>query len=207
MYDEISKKDGIYQLIKNDIMTGLVKPGEVMKEGVLAQKYQTSKTPVREALCILAFENLVQVLPRAGYLVKSITIKDVIEVFQLRQLLEEEAAALATKYITEEEIQELEKNFDYSGLVLQKGPAWNRQFHLLIAHACGNSRIEHTIQQVYNEVDRIILLDPMLIRGDDLSEHICIVQAMRERDPESARVCMRAHIEKARERVLGRLSS
>lgn len=205
MEEEISKKDDIYQQIKDDIMTGVIKPGEVLKEGLLAQKYNVSKTPVREALCILAFENLLQVLPRAGYLVKAVTVKDVIETFQLRQLLEEEATALATMRITEEEIQELEKNLDYSGLVIEKGTAWNRRFHLVIAHACGNSRIERAIRQVYDEVDRIILLDPKLISSDDSNEHAIIIEAMRARDPNAARASMHRHLEKVRERVLRRL--
>jgi len=205
MENELSKKDGVYQLIKEDILKGVIKSGEVLKEGQLARQYQVSKTPVREALCILAFENLVQVLPRTGYLVKAITVKDVLETFQLRLLLEEEAVGLAVKYITEDEIREMEKLLDYSSLVLEQGMSWNKRFHMIIAHACGNSRLERAIRQNYDEVDRIVLLDPYLLGLDGTNEHEYIVKALREHDPESARVCMRAHIEKVRERVLGRL--
>jgi GntR family transcriptional regulator, rspAB operon transcriptional repressor len=204
MENEVSKKDGVYLQIKADILKGVIKAGDVLKESGLAQQYNVSKTPVREALCILAFENLVQALPRAGYLVRAITVKDVIETFQLRLLLEEEAAGLAVKLITDSEIQELEGMLDYSGLVLEKGTAWNKRFHLIVAHASGNSRLERTIKQIYDEVDRMTLLDPMLIRGDT-DEHKCIVKAMREHDPQMARKCMRAHIEMARDRVLGRI--
>jgi GntR family transcriptional regulator, rspAB operon transcriptional repressor len=204
MDSDISKKEGVYQLIKDDILKGVIKSGEVLKEGELAKQYHVSKTPVREALCILAFENMVQALPRTGYMVKAITVRDVIETLQVRQLLEEEAAALAAQRITEEEIIELEKLLDYSGLVLETGTEWNKRFHLIIAHACGNSRLERVILQIYDEVARISLLDPYLIKSDASNEHILIVKAMRERDSETARACMHAHIEKVRERVLGR---
>jgi|WetSurMetagenome_2_1015567.scaffolds.fasta_scaffold385921_2 GntR family transcriptional regulator, rspAB operon transcriptional repressor len=205
METEISKKDGVYLQIKGDILKGVIKAGDVLKEGVLAQQYSISKTPVREALCILAFENLVQTLPRAGYIVKAISVKDVIETFQVRLLLEQEAASLAAKHITPAEISELEKLLDYSGLVLENGSAWNKKFHLIIAHACGNSRLERVIKQVYDEVERITLLDPMLIQGEASIEHFLIVKAMQEQDSESASAYMGKHIETVRERVLGRL--
>jgi GntR family transcriptional regulator, rspAB operon transcriptional repressor len=202
---DLSKKDGVYQLIKDDILKGVIKPGDILKEGVLAQQYQVSKTPIREALCILAFENLLQTLPRTGYIVKAITMRDVIETLQVRLLLEEEAAALAAQRITGEEILELEKLLDYSGLVLENGTTWNKRFHFIIAHACGNSRLERIIHQIYSEVARISLLDPYLVKSDAPNEHVCIVKAMHEHDSESARACMRAHIEMVRDRILRRL--
>ncbi len=205
MDEELSKKEEVYQSIKNDIMTGVVKPGEVIKEGLLAKKYNTSKTPVREALCILAYENMLQVLPRAGYLVKPITIKDVIEVFDLRELLEVKAAALAAKYITPREIHALEKYLDYSDVVLETGASWNREFHCIIARACGNSRLERMIRLLYDEVNRIILLDPELVSGDDIQAHVCIVDALKRQDSADSAACMLSHIVGARERVLGRL--
>lgn len=216
MNKDKSKKEGVYQLIKDDILKGVIKSGEVLKEGALAQQYQVSKSPVREALCILAFENIVQPLPRTGYMVRTITVRDVIETLQVRQLLEEEAAALAAQRITEEEILELEKLLDYSGLIqdkqsdpsrvsLENGTAQNKHFHLAIAHASGNSRLERVILQIYDEVARISLLDPYLVRDDGNVEHLSILKAIRNHNSEMARSCMSAHIEKVRERVLGRL--
>lgn len=80
-----------------------------MNEAALAAKYGVSKTPVREALTMLAFEEWVTSLPRTGYVVTEISMRDIQESYHLRTLLEVEAAALAAGRITADQINQLEK--------------------------------------------------------------------------------------------------
>src|SRR5918997_618134 len=96
-----------YEALKQDVLTCALRPGAQIFEAELATRYGTSKTPVREALSTLVQEGLVQVLPRRGYLVAPITLRDVQEVFQLRLLLETAAAELAAEHITEEALRQL----------------------------------------------------------------------------------------------------
>lgn len=65
---ELSKKHEIYEAIREEIIARELEPGSIINEGVLAKKHGVSRTPVREALLMLAVENLVNPLPRAGYI-------------------------------------------------------------------------------------------------------------------------------------------
>src|SRR6187399_774147 len=98
----ISKKVEVYGSIRQDIISGTLKQGEIINEGLLAQKYSVSRTPAREALLTLVAEGLLSSLPRAGYMVTPVTIRDVQEAFHLREILEVEATRLAAQQITPE---------------------------------------------------------------------------------------------------------
>src|SRR5918999_630461 len=129
-----------YESLKQDILTCLLRPGTQIFEGELAARYGTSKTPVREALNLLGQEGLVQVLPRRGYLVAPITLRDVQEVFQLRLLLETAAAELAAEHITEEGLRQLRAlvavRYTYRDRAsYARFLRANRDFHIAVAQA------------------------------------------------------------------------
>jgi DNA-binding GntR family transcriptional regulator len=100
----------LYQQVRDKIVSGVIKPGAILTEAGLADKYGVSKAPVREALVLLGHEGLVESMPRVGHVVASFTVQDVLETFHLRSILEAEAASLAAERITEEGIAALLKN-------------------------------------------------------------------------------------------------
>ncbi|WP_394162522.1 GntR family transcriptional regulator, partial [Galactobacter valiniphilus] len=79
--------------LRDRVITGVLAPGTVVIEPALAQEFQVSKTPVREALQRLTHEGLFEVLPKRGYLVRAMTQADLHDVVELRELLEPVAAA------------------------------------------------------------------------------------------------------------------
>ena len=84
----------LYDDIRRDIVGGTFRPGDLLRERELAAKYGVSKTPVREALSLLAQEEMVKAVPRAGYMVTQLTMRDVQEVYHLRLTMEPMAARL-----------------------------------------------------------------------------------------------------------------
>src|SRR5690606_10767984 len=86
-----------YEQLKNLILDGELRPGEPMREQQLAERTGTSRTPVREALHELAREGLVRLVPGRGAFVAEISIPDLLELFQLRDVLEPYAARLAAR--------------------------------------------------------------------------------------------------------------
>jgi DNA-binding GntR family transcriptional regulator len=94
----------VYQKIKRDILSGVYQPGEQLSANQLADHYQVSATPVREALNALEQEDFIEVIPRVGFFVARITIKDIRDMFEYRIILEGASAEMAARSITEEEL-------------------------------------------------------------------------------------------------------
>jgi DNA-binding GntR family transcriptional regulator len=198
----ISKKVEVYGCIRQDIISGTLRQGEIINEGLLAQKYGVSRTPAREALLTLVAEGLLSSLPRAGYMVTPITIRDVQEAFHLREILEMEAVRLAAHQITEAQIETLDaKKMGVPGYL---NPAYNRDFHHTIAVASGNQRLARLIDQLLDDMERMLVYDPHINQPPDPSEHQRIIDALRAGNAAAAQEAMCAHLRLVKARVLER---
>lgn len=197
-----SKKVEVYGCIRADIISGTLKQGEIINEGMLAQKYGVSRTPTREALLTLVAEGLLSSLPRAGYMVTPITIRDVQEAFHLREILELEAARLAAHQITLEQLQVLEAK--KMGVPTYLNPQFNREFHFTIALASGNLRLARLIDQLLDDMERMLVYDPHISQPHDPAEHQHIIDALRAGDAAAAQEAMCAHLRMVKSRVLAR---
>ncbi len=196
--------DRIYRQLKEEIISNLIEAGSVLVESELARQYGCSKTPVREALARLRHEGYVAAIPRRGYLVTSLTLRDVLEGYYLRALLEGEAAELAAARMTAEGIAELEACLTFrSGRELG---LLNRRFHTAIAEMAGNKKLKAFIVQLLDEMDRILTLDPAMSYGEPyMVEHREVVDAFHRGDGAAARKAMVRHIEASKARVLGKM--
>lgn len=199
---ETSKKNEVYFALKQAIISGAIPPGMMVNESELAQRYSVSRTPVREALILLGQEGFVESLPRAGYLVTQLTVSEVQESFHLREVLEVEGARLAANSITEPEILGLEKHI--LGIPPEINPGYNREFHMIIARASRNRRLARLVEQLLDEMDRILIFDPQMAGPAQPDEHQVIITAMRAHNPDDAQDAMRAHIRAVKTRVLER---
>jgi DNA-binding GntR family transcriptional regulator len=190
-----SLKQEVYDGIRQDILNGTFLPGDLLKERELAAKYGVSKTPVREALSLLAQEEMVKAVPRAGYMVTQLTRRDLQEVYQLRLTLEAMAARLAAENITDEELEELQALTSTSDP--QEARAFNHRFHSAIARASGNFRLAKMIEGLLDDTDR---WDPLVVARLSaallLTGHREELEALRTRDPDIAEQAIRKHVER-----------
>jgi len=207
----IKKKDIVYQSIRREIIALELEPGEILKEADLSKHYNVSKTPVREALIVLAHEGFVEAIPRIGYRVTSVSMQDALETFHLRALLEVEAAGLAAQRISDDEITALKENVyresQFSQQSINYDTYWklnqlNQEFHYSIALASRNSRLANLIKQLIDEMERVLSWDPNL--GEDFEDHNTIVDALEQRNKTKAEKAMKKHIEATRSRILDR---
>jgi DNA-binding GntR family transcriptional regulator len=182
---KISLKREVYEDVRRQIVAGTFEPGDLLRERELAAKYGVSKTPVREALTILAQEEMVKAVPRAGYMVTQLTTRDIQEIYDLRLVLEPMAARLAAERITEEQLQELERLASPS--TRDEAVVFNHQFHLEVARASGNSRLAKMIGQLLDETDRWTgVAFPNLSDAEYRRGHKPELNALRTRDPDIA---------------------
>lgn len=207
--------DKAYREIKDLILTSALRPGELVAAHTLAARYGMSRSPVSQALTLLSQEGLVRAVPRVGYVIPSVSIADVQEIFQLRLHLEglgaELAAAAATDAAidrfasTDAEVREMAASLAVDDpAIVRLSIETHASFHLMVAGLSGNSRLVGYIRGLLDESQRIQSLDPRFRYhiGFLVGAHRDVIDALRSRDPNSAREAMQKHIRQSQERIL-----
>jgi len=194
-----------YQVLRRDILTCAIEPGSEISEADIADRLSISKTPVREALGRLRVEGFVKTFPRRGYQIVPLTIADMDELFDVRTMVVGGCGEIASERITEEELERLEELAEASydratSANLDKFISANRDFHMAIAKAAGNRRLEELVYKLLDELERFFYIGA---RKRDLntevhSDHHRIVEVLRKRDPAAARRIMMEHNEATR---------
>ena len=210
MARETVLRQQVYEKIKHDIMTCKLAPGEPLSENQFLERFGVSKTPIREALTSLVQDGLVEYTPNRGFMVTTVSVIDIQEIFEARIFIEAELFRLAVKKISDGEIDELEKqsqvqadvkSSDYAETFLES----NRKFHIALAAAGRNSRLLWYYETLMNEAQRLFYMDVSNHHQDFRwgHGHEGILQALRSRDEQAGVTVIRDTLENARKRILG----
>ena len=204
--EEIERKKGvslveqIYESLLEKIVSGTLKEETVLSEVAVAKELDVSRTPVHDALRQLAKDGLVERVAGRRARVAPFTREDVFEIFELRILLEPEAAALSARRMDLPVLSPLKESLaELRSLIGQ--PAWKEKwaehdadFHETIARESGRKRLAADISR-YRLLHRGLNL---LGTSEDMSgavdDHARILDAIADGDPERARSEMRAHL-------------
>lgn len=199
----------VYEELKRQILVGEIAPGTRMMEVELADVMGVSRTPVREAIRKLEKEGLVTIEPRKGAYASNISIKDMVDVLEVRQGLEGMAAAIASGKITERQKADLLNVVKkYKAAVesanIEEIIKYDEEFHSMIISISGNK----TLMQVFSTVQELALRF-RYIYYDDFNryesmprEHQLIEEAIMSGDAEKARVAAGDHVSKLKEFIL-----
>ncbi len=198
-----------YQRIRLGIVECRLAPGQRLTEASIAARLQVGETPAREALRRLVLEGLVRVAPRHGYAVAPITLRDVHELFELRLLIEPAMAGLAAVHSPASAIARLRElgqigYADGSQDSVRKFLRANTEFHEYIAHLSGNERVAHVLSQLLAESERLINFGMLTHPQSEstVDEHQKLIEALANKDAESARAIMERHVTTARQMVV-----
>lgn len=190
----------IYKQIKLDILNLKIKDGDFLTLAELADKYNVSKTPIRDALGALEIQGYLKSLPRKGYLVKVVTQKNIRESFQMRFIFEKSAVNLAVKVANDSELEdilELAMKFP-DGAQKSKIVEFNElnnMFHMAIVKAAHNSLLIEMCEGVMENLSRILMIDcNQLEFANEKEEHINIAKALVERDGKRSEELITEHI-------------
>jgi DNA-binding GntR family transcriptional regulator len=183
---ERSLTDRVYRSIKEDILAARV-GSKPMVEAAMARKYGVSKTPVREALRQLAHEGLVIVLPRKGYLVRPMGVSDIVEVMDLRRIVEPPLAAAAAR--------ERLLNGSVATPPTLESLLLSLRVHEFIAEIAGNSRAATLVRSLLDEATRIPWLAPGLRIYPEQGEHDDLLADISRGDADGAERAMAAHLD------------
>ncbi len=201
LYEEVAEllRQRIFKASKGDM-----EPGAWIDELKLAAEYGISRTPLREAIKVLATEGLVTMKLRRGAYVTEVNDKDLRDVFHLMAVLEADAAAAAATLATEAQLQELEalhQQLEKSTKDRVKFFTVNEAFHHKLLEVANNRWRDQMVADL-RKVMKLNRAQSLLKAGrieESLAEHRAIMAALKQRDPATAQKAMRAHIESGQE--------
>jgi DNA-binding GntR family transcriptional regulator len=188
--------------LRRAILSGELRGGMRLVQGDLAELFEVSTTPVREALRDLSGEGLVRFDPRKGAVVGDLTGKELHEIYMLRELLAPVALRLAVPRITDQLIAKLRELHDK----MAREPTsaeWvddNRNFHISIYDAADSPRLSAFIRGLEDSSVMYIgssLKDVPSLRSDAIHDHAAILDALERRDADAAIAATLNHLELA----------
>jgi DNA-binding GntR family transcriptional regulator len=199
--------EDVAELLRQRIFSRELQPGGWIDELKLAEQYGISRTPLREALKVLATEGLVTMKVRRGAYVTEVNDKDLRDVFHLMAVLEADAASAVAQIATDKQLQEL----DALHQQLEKAAkdrkdhikffTINEAFHIRLLEIADNKWACQMVADL-RKVMKLNRAQSLLKSGrieESLAEHSTIMDALKKRDAVAAQTAMRAHIESGQE--------
>lgn len=195
-------RDVVFNTLREAILKGDLKPGERLMELQLAAKLGVSRTPIREAIRMLEQEGLAVTIPRKGAEVARMTLKDMEDVLEIREALDELAVRIACEKITDEQLKKLisvKEEFEMNTRSgdLKKIAESDERFHDIIYEATGNPKLVVMLNNLREQVYRYRV---EYIKNPEhypvlIAEHEAIVDGVKNHDAKKDRGAMHEHVE------------
>ena len=201
-------RDVVFNTLREAILKGDLKPGERLMELQLASKLGVSRTPIREAIRMLEQEGLAVTTPRKGAEVAKMTLKDMEDVLEIRDALDELAVRIACQKISDAQLKQLEdmkELFEKSTQTgnVKKNAEADVTFHDVIYEATGNPKLVTLLNNLREQVYRYrveYMKDPKNY-PTVIAEHEAILESLKNRDVKNAVEAMHVHVANQAEAV------
>ena len=205
----LTAQEAVLEELRSWILTRRIKPGAPIRQDTIAADLGVSRVPVREALKILEGEGHVIYRRHRGYTLVDLDVEDLVEIYRIRRLLEDEAVRVGIPNLLEDDldrmfeaIQDMERASS-EGNIIELTSA-NRRFHFGLFEASALPRLQNFIRMLWDSSDpyrSMYFLDEKH-RNTVNREHREIIEAVRARDVETALLLLDQH----RENAVGELS-
>ncbi|MDJ0821562.1 MAG: GntR family transcriptional regulator [Paracoccaceae bacterium] len=210
--DTRSSGELAYEKLLSSLRSGVFTPGARLREEEVSEALGLSRTPVREALRRLEADGIVEHRPRIGAVIRSLSHTEVVELYEMRLVLERTAAEMAAKHGAEAEFDTLDTLNDRIEAERENAAlaaAINQDFHRCLYLAARNRFLMEAARALNNS---LLLLGPTTFTDAGriavvVDEHRAIVTALRNRDAEAAGVAAEAHLQTSLRQRLASLSA
>ncbi|MFC7704208.1 GntR family transcriptional regulator [Plastorhodobacter daqingensis] len=193
-----SQGSGAYRRLLEEIRWGTLAPGTRLRETELAERFGMSRTPIREAIRQLEADGLVVHLPRQGATIRTLDYPEIMELYEMRVVLEGTAARMAAQAASMIELAELRTLNEELAQTSEAARLYelNRQFHLTLFDAAKNRFLIRAISGLQKTM---MILGPTTLIAPDraaeaVKEHYVILDALEARDGDAAEALMRNHL-------------
>ena len=202
-------RDVVFNTLREAILKGELKPGERLMELQLAAKLGVSRTPIREAIRMLEQEGLAVTIPRKGAEVAKMTEKDMEDVLQIREALDELAAKIACEQISEEQLEELVATmheFEESTKTdnVKKIAEADVKFHDIIYQSTGNPKLVNMVNNLREQMYRYRFeyIKDFSQHERLVEEHKVIYESIVKKDKETASNMAKVHIDNQKKAII-----
>ena len=203
-----SLADQAYEAIKHQIITLQFKPGAYLNEASISKRLGIGRNPVHLAVRRLVLEGMLEVMPRKGVIVKPASLKEVLDIIEVRLLNESYCVRLAAERATEAEIAEMADILD-QGVEsakrrdIERQMLLDRDFHCAISRAARNTVLADILRNLHERSLRFWFISLVDQRHGEAvgQEHTAILDAIRSHDADAAEAAMRRHVEAFRANV------
>lgn len=196
-------KNKAYKYIKDKIINCEYSPGDFLDEKKLIEEINSSRTPIREALNKIEQENLIKIIPKKGVIVTEISLKDILDIYQLRELIESNAIIEFGNQYSKEKLIKFKNLFAENKLNQMEFYKTDDMFHGYITEKYNNHYISELMDTVRVQNQRLRLLTGS---SHDITpaeyEHTEIIDMIISSNYKSAAKAMRKHIELSKNRTL-----
>ena len=193
----------VYRQLKSWLLECRMVPGQPASEVELARECHTSRTPVREACNRLAQDGWITRIPRKGYVVTPVSIKDLLQIYEYRKVLECFTAEKAANVVSRDQLESLEQIIrveSQPGSDLNEIVRASDAFHLRVAEIAGNQRVFDQLKLTLEYCHRLATFAARTEHG--WTPHGEIFAGLQARRPSEARLAAATHIEYARDQML-----
>lgn len=194
-------KDYAYRVLKDNIMSIQLKPGDLLSESDLSQKLNISRTPIREVLMKLKAEHLIEVKPQSGTYISLIDWNLIEEAVFMRYTLEKEVLTQACESFPEELVMELEKNIFAQSLIINKPEndiefhALDKEFHKLLFLGTNKVHIWDSITSISTHYNRMRLLSEMKSNKEQIvNQHKIYLEMIKNKSLDGIENVIKGHI-------------
>ncbi len=206
----VSLADQVFERLETDILSGKYNRGDVMTEGKFADDLGVSRTPVREALRRLEQEHVIEMTAR-GIMILGVTEKDLADIYEIRLSIEGIAASRAAVSDNQEIFAQLKEALDLQAYYVEKKDPdrikfQDSLFHETLYRLSGSTVLYDTLLPLHKKVQKFrrVAVQSESRAEASLAEHRAIFEAIEKKDADAAAKAMKAHIENARNHILGR---
>jgi len=208
-----STAQNVYALLRSDIVLGVLRPLDAIRENEIAERLAVSRTPVREALLRLANLGLVDIFPQSGTRVAPIRLEKVKAAQLIREAVEVEVVRRACETASDDDFSALQHLIEDQVIAANRNDLrrlfeLDEEFHRAIHRAAGLLSVADELEDVKVHLNRLRFISVNWPRGADkiTSEHEAILSALRARDKKRAAEAMTVHL-RAVLPVLDRMSA
>jgi DNA-binding GntR family transcriptional regulator len=192
----------VVRLIREDILDGVLPPGQRLVEGALCEAYGVSRTVIREALRQLESEHLIQVRPNLGPIVTVLSVSEIKAIYVVRAALEALAGRLFALNANEAQAKELIRLRDRLDKKYRHGDVDSREeikaeFYQLLSEGAGNPVLAESLRAIHARIAvfrRYAFVDPARIEPSIAELEAIINAAARDRDADAAAAACEHHI-------------
>lgn len=209
-----SMREKVYDTLKQMIIDGVIKPGERIIETEYSNKFQISRTPIREAIRMLELEGLVESQTTGGVIVKTLTREEISEIYKIRIALESLIIEEIIKKINNQDIKKLEKVLKNTKKAfevkdIEKVFSLFTEFNQILYDIASLPKVTGMINNInlYLKRFRKMSIDNPSRKEEAFEDHVQILEAIKNKELSTAISINRMHLEKSMNFILSKLSA